>query len=232
MNNENVIRNIREPLFKKLVKGLIKMVPDMNDSKVNRILKKINSKYESIYVPVIDKPYALINECFPNVEKKVSMDGGSIVYGWQIWKTPLICEAEFHAVWKSNNGDFVDITPKNVLVESILFIQDDNVNYNGVQIDNIRVNNTNNILVNDLIDIHKTLFRIRNSGERAFSFEINLKGKEARVYEALDSFNQILQRFIYQRGQIDSICFCGSGHSYSECHRKELDLLIILSKIF
>ncbi|WP_375527399.1 hypothetical protein [Paenibacillus terreus] len=208
------------------------MVPDLNDIKVKRILKKINSKYEPIYIPVVSESYALLNECFPNVEKKVKLDGGSIVFGWQIWKTPLICEAEFHGIWKSHDGNLLDITPKNPHVESILFIQDDNVLYNGAQIDNIRINNTDNPLVNDIIDIHKALFRIRNKGDRAFVYKSTLKGEEARVYRNLESFGSILQNYIYQGGQINAHCFCGSGYLYTDCHRRELDSLILRSKSF
>ncbi|NWL87816.1 hypothetical protein DMN77_09400 [Paenibacillus sp. 79R4] len=206
------------------------MVPDLNDAKVQRLLKKINSKYEPIYIPVVAESYALPNECYPNVEKKVELDGGSRIFGWQIWRTTLICEAEFHAVWKSHDGKLLDITPKSPPVESILFIQDDSVTYNGAQIDNIRINNTNNPLVNDLIDIHKALFRIRNKGHRAFIYKGTLNGEEAKVYRNLESIGSILQSYIYQGGQIDSFCFCGSGFRYAECHRRELDSLILRSK--
>lgn len=206
------------------------MLPDVTDIKLKRLLKKINSAYEPMYIPVVEEPYALLNECFPNVEKKVSFDGGSIIYGWQIWKTNLFCEAEFHAVWKSYDGILLDITPKDPHVDHTLFVQDDSIEYKGVQIDNIRINNTDNGLVNDLIDIHKALFRIRNKGDRASIYTITLKGEDAKVYQILESFNLKLQAYIQRGGQINSYCFCGSGSNYSECHRRELDSLILRSK--
>lgn len=48
----------------------------------------------------------------------------------------------------------VDISPKQPPIEKILFIQDDNVKYSGVQIENIRIRNNNNLVNNDYIDVH------------------------------------------------------------------------------
>ncbi|MCM3240706.1 hypothetical protein M3589_23915 [Heyndrickxia oleronia] len=210
------------------------MVPKLHDEKVKELLDRIKSKYKAIYLPVRVESFALINECFPNVEKKIAKDGGNIVYGWQIWKGNLICEAEFHAVWRSNEGNLIDITPKVSKVEQILFIQDDNVIYNGSQVDNIRINCTKNVLVNDIIDIHESLFKIRNRGERKFSYEIKLGRMEAQVYKELEEININLQKYIYQGGEINTPCFCENGdkYNYSECHKKRLHSLIMLSEEF
>lgn len=207
-----------------------KMTPDLHDEKVQKLLRKINSKFQPIYLSVTAEPYALINECFPNVEKKISKDGGGIVYGWQIWKSDLICEAEFHAVWRSSNGDLVDITPKSISIDRILFVQDDKINYNGAQVENIRINCTNNLLVNDFIDIQKALFRIMNKGERALSYEIHFSQQEQGVYDELYKMNFQIQQYVRQGGQLVYPCFCGSGYIYSECHSKKLNSLLLLSK--
>lgn len=207
------------------------MVPKINNAKVQELLKKINSRYGPLYVPIKVEAFADPNECFPNVEKKISKDGGEIVYGWQIWKTNLICEAEYHAVWKSRKGKLNDITPKNIPVEHILFVQDDKLIYKGAQIDNIRINCTQNFLVDDFIDICKALFRIMNKGKRAYSYEIDdLTDQEYQVYNKLNILKAQLQIYIHQGGQINYACFCGSGYDYSECHRKIIEKLI--SKTF
>ncbi|WFS63568.1 hypothetical protein LF599_05225 [Pseudodesulfovibrio thermohalotolerans] len=45
-------------------------------------------------------------------KKKIEQNGGSTIYGWKIWIMPKIfIEAEFHAIWQSETGDYVDITP-------------------------------------------------------------------------------------------------------------------------
>jgi hypothetical protein len=198
------------------------MVPEKTDRKVQVILRKIGSQHEPIYVPVYPERYAQVNECTTAVEKKVKIDGGEIVYGWQIWQTPLICEAEFHAVWRSPQGELIDITPKQSIVDNILFVPDDKIQYNGCQIENIRINNTSSILVDDLIALYKALFRIMNKGERAGSYEIQLEGQEATIYSNLQSLKIELQHYIYNGGTLETYCFCGSGRRYNECHRVEL----------
>ncbi|OZQ77433.1 hypothetical protein [Paenibacillus odorifer] len=206
------------------------MFPDFNEIKFIRLLNKINSGYEPVFIPIVTESFATINECFSNVQKKVDLDGGSIVYGWQIWITELICEAEFHAIWKTSEGKLIDITPKIPHVDAILFVQDDSTTYKGVQIDNIRVNNTENPIVNDFIDIHRNLFKIRNKGERAFHHKCTLSREEATVYLNLETFSLALKNYIYQGGQTNTYCFCGSGWSYADCHRIQLDALIMRSK--
>lgn len=54
------------------------------------------------------------DECFPLVQNQVATYGGYLIVGWTLWELPAIfVEAEFHAVWRSPTGEFVDITPKN-----------------------------------------------------------------------------------------------------------------------
>jgi hypothetical protein len=206
------------------------MVADIHNVYVQKLLKRIDSEHEPVYVAVTIEKHALINECFPNVEQKVLIDGGDIIYGWQIWKGELICEAEFHAVWRTISGDLIDITPKGFPIERILFVQDDRVQYKGAQVDNIRINCTSNVLVNDFIDVRKALFRIMNKGERAFSHKVELNRMEAGVYRELEEINLQLQQYVHQGGHVNSQCYCGSGASYSECLRNKLDSLIMLSK--
>jgi hypothetical protein len=52
------------------------MVADIHNVYVQKLLKKIDSEHEPVYVAVTIEKYALINECFPNVEQKVLIDGG------------------------------------------------------------------------------------------------------------------------------------------------------------
>lgn len=60
-------------------------------------------------------------------------------------------EAELHCVWQDNKGQLVDITPKVDNEETALFVTNPNEKYCGITRDNIRVNITENKLVDDLI---------------------------------------------------------------------------------
>ncbi len=206
-------------------------VPQLTDERLQALIKKIKSSFEPMYVPVMPEKYAIVNECFPNVDEKVKKDGGEIVYGWQLWKGTLITEAEYHAVWKSPAGELVDITPKQPPIKEILFIQDDNVKYTGVQIDNIRIRNNNNLVINDYIDVHRALFRLMNKGERAQSYKLSFTEREMQLYSALREMAFNLEMFAISEGNLDSQCYCNSGYKYDNCHRNKLENMIYESKL-
>ena len=87
--------------------------PRTISKQVNRLISKLNLKAPPVYVKVQPESGAIVSECFPNVERKVLSSGGKMLCGWQIWEWPnVMIEAEFHAIWQSPEGDWVDITPK------------------------------------------------------------------------------------------------------------------------
>jgi hypothetical protein len=47
-----------------------------------------------------------------NVARYAAQFGGSTVLGWRIWERPRVnLRAEFYAVWKAPNGEFLDVSP-------------------------------------------------------------------------------------------------------------------------
>ncbi|WP_019529481.1 hypothetical protein [Dasania marina] len=64
--------------------------------------------------------------CNINCIKKQELDGGSVQFGWVIWqdKAARFTEAEFHAVWVDENGQFHDITPRIDKEKRIMFVPD------------------------------------------------------------------------------------------------------------
>tara|TARA_R110002167_G_C12369509_1_gene623973 strand:- start:65 stop:580 length:516 start_codon:yes stop_codon:yes gene_type:complete len=157
------------------------------------LLSKVGAKSEPVFLPSRPVAGAPLNECFPIVDKKVESAGGKKVLGWQIWKTPLLVEAEFHAVWESPEGDLIDITPKSLPLAKILFLPDEAAVYEGKQVNNIRVNTTGNQLVDDFIAVCNAIFRIENKGDRAFQYELSLSGDEAQAYHMLTKARELLE---------------------------------------
>jgi hypothetical protein len=149
--------------------------PRVDDPAILLVLKKINSKYQPEYIDVAPAVGAQINECVPAVFEKIGKDGGKILYGWQLCKERIIAEALFHTVWESPEKKVIDITPKTVSMKKILFVRDDRIEYNGCQIDNIRVNTTSSSLVDEFILMSEALFSLGNKGEKAKVQKIVLK---------------------------------------------------------
>ena len=78
--------------------------------------------------------WARTNYCFVNVKRKIEECGGDGQFGWQFMQVPVgttpgFLTAVHHEVWKSPEGDLIDITP---CVETtlrsetgVLFLADD-----------------------------------------------------------------------------------------------------------
>ena len=195
-------------------------VPSERTEEVKQLLSIIGSPNEPIYVACKPDKRAQQNECFTLVDAKVNKEGGEQIIGWQIWQTSLLLEAEFHAVWKTPNGELVDITPKSIPFKEILFVADPETAYEGKQVNNIRINLSGNPLVDEFIAIHEAVFRIENKGERAFKYELSLSGEEANAHHKLNLVKPVLEIMALQGCTRNSHCFCGSEKKYKACHGK------------
>lgn len=198
--------------------------PAINDLNLRVLLKKVNATHEPIYLEVTPEPNAKLNDCFPAVQKKIEQDGGKLILGWQIWKSDYIIEAECHAVWEAPDGELRDITPKYESIQEIMFVEDDNIKYEGRQIDNIRLNITHNKLVDDLILVAEHIFIFENIGERANSYDLTemLTNKQKEAWLYLKALKDLINLSIQDGRNKENRCYCNSGKLYKNCHGKDL----------
>lgn len=95
---------------------------------VQKLAKSINAKSKVVDVKQ-DSNLMPIGFCYWNVENKVKNFGGELVLGWLflLWKGVCI-EAIHHAIWKTPEGNLIDITqhPFNKATKSI-FLEDDSI---------------------------------------------------------------------------------------------------------
>ena len=186
---------------------------------INELLLKIGANRNIIKVPVLIDSQATIDNCFPNVLEKIKRDGGSIIYGWTIHTFPYIYEAEKHAVWKSENNELIDITPKKIPYNQILFVPDnDNTwNYTGEYIDNIRINITTNSVVDDYIILNETISKLFQIGKRNLNGELMVTKQINNAIEILQRWKTEHEKFMYSNGTIDSLCYCCKNKPYKLC---------------
>jgi hypothetical protein len=196
----------------------IVVVPKATDRRVQQLLTKIGSPHQPVLVPVRAMGAAL-NDCFPIVQNKIKSEGGKMICGWQFWRGRLITEAEFHAVWESPGGQLIDLSPKAVPVPEILFVQDDKMKYEGHQVDNLRVGNTANPLLEDFIQISEARFAILNRGDRAYQHgKMELPEEERQLLHYLMTSGAQLYLFILNGCDPGSPCYCNQGKPYYLCH--------------
>lgn len=174
-----------------------------------------------VYVPVFPEPEALMNECFPNVKAKIQKDGGAIVYGWQLWEWPnVMIEGEFHAIWRTPDGNLIDITPKQDNEKNILFVPDERRTFRGVSIDNVRVALRDDLLIHHFITVSEQIVKVMNRGERARQF--GYVSVPANEIEPLLMFQSLTGKMLEQGLKAHDDCLCGSGKKYKRCHGKLL----------
>lgn len=197
------------------------MTPDINDIHVQKLIKLINTPHKPYYVKVKSISDGQINDCFFIVENKVKESGGKSILGWYFGKSKILAEAVCHAIWETPNGEIIDITPKTqTTVDKILFVRDDSIQYVGKQIDNIRLNITENALVDDFIFVCKAIFDFENKGDRAFSLDLDklLDDNQKNHLKLLKSFRYIINELLKNDGNRDSLCPCNSGLKFFKCH--------------
>jgi hypothetical protein len=191
---------------------------------MERILNKLQNKNRPEIVNIRIEKYSIKDNCFHNVEDKVANDNGQIVYGWKLHKGIFLEEAERHAIWKSPNGELVDVTPDDVYKDKILFLADDKGwVYDGTYSDNVRVNTTNNPLVDDYILLNEMITKLWQTGRRNSRLEIAILEPVAKVITFLNNDKLEREKYILANNNTNSMCYCRQQKLYKDCHGFNLE---------
>ena len=103
--------------------------PEQIDSATRAFCATISPE-PPLYVRVEPVPTAKPAYCFDNSVAQALRHGGSAIYGWAIWHWPgRWFEAEHHAVWRTPDGDLLDVTPQAGDPPRILFLPDPSAPY-------------------------------------------------------------------------------------------------------
>lgn len=193
------------------VSKLIPSTPLEIDNDVKALVEKLDTGTSPVFLDVTPESYAQINECVAAVQQKISEEGGEEKLGWQIWAIPgvMIIEAEFHSVWVSPTGEMKDITPKQQGEQKVLFLPDPNLKYEGIQINNVRLNvSPKNHLIDDLILIFDTEFRLSNEGDLAHQSSVKLN---TALLSNMENLQGLITHMIVDGCTRNSRCYCSRG---------------------
>lgn len=143
------------------------IVPDINKPYVKLFCKKI-SQHKPLIVPVRALPGKPVNECFAIVPEHIAVTGGEEYIGWAIWEWPkVLIEAEFHCIYRDNDGKLIDISPKEMEFDHILFLPHPEKKYRGKQVNNIRKALSRDKNIDRLITLQTLIFKEMNRGNLA-----------------------------------------------------------------
>lgn len=183
----------------------------------DELLDRINAKYYPINVAIQPESGAELNNCFNNVTRKVAKDGGSICYGWALLPQRHILEAEKHAIWKSSDGRYIDITPRPISIPMLQFVIDDEFEYNGQLVGNVRLNLTENTVIDDWILVCEAIDTLYTYTDRIDDHRVQVPTSIAPLLENLEHFVKNFDPFVTAGGNPDSLCFCGKPLFYRDC---------------
>lgn len=201
------------------------VTPASIEGVVNALCSSLSSGTVPFHVDVRPQPNAAANECFPTVENQVSAHGGEAVIGWSIWELPgVFVEAEFHCIWRSPEGECIDLTPKPKPISRILFLPDPARRYEGRQVDNVRRATHRSPTVPLWFSALSAEFELLNRGNRALQHgEIELTKPEqaeyARIRRAINQLGLEVNALYPSVGPYLP-CLCGSGLKSRWCHRE------------
>lgn len=195
--------------------------PPIVDKHIRRLIARVAPGQVPIRLAVTPHPDAVPAECYTNADARVAAEGGSVLYGWQIWEWPhVLVEAEFHAVWSSPSGELRDVTPRHDAETEILFVPDARRIYHGAPIDNVRMAIRDDLTVHDFIAATEEIQRLRiRCGTDKGNGKISLPAKEAAP---LIEVHRITKQMLSSGLRANDECACGSGSKYKRCHGKVL----------
>jgi hypothetical protein len=186
------------------------------------IIEHLSTVHDPVYVDVVLDESAQVDNCFENVENYAKEHGGERVLGWTIWELPsLYVEAEFHAVWKNDAGQLIDITPKRQQTRRILFLRDDATPYVGNQVNNLRVPISREPAIMRLFEACEREFELINKGDRkSENGVIALTGRDALEHSLIMQEKMAAVLEIRSKTPMISAyspCACGSGSKTKWC---------------
>ena len=196
--------------------------PSASSPFVQKLCARLSSGQTPVTLAVTPEIDADVRYCFQNVERKIARDGGSIQHGWQIWEVPgLWLEAEFHAVWRTPDGQLVDITPKGDSTSHILFLPDTRRIYEGQQVNNEYLPISKDPRVQEVIRIKDEKFELLDRGVRASQEYVQLDEADSLEYVRCGRAEQSLLAQLVRPKSLklgrNDPCFCGSGRKYKRC---------------
>jgi hypothetical protein len=164
------------------------------------LLDRIEAKYYPMNVVVQPDGDATLNNCFNNVAEKVKNNGGAIVYGWALLPQRHMLEAEKHAIWKSPDEQYIDITPRPFSIPMLQFVIDDEFKYDGQLIGNVRLNVTDNTVVDDWIVLAKAIDKLYSYTTRIDDEQVSVPPIIAPLLKQMEQMVKYYEPFVSNDG--------------------------------
>lgn len=129
---------------------------------VSQFCRSIVADGQPIMVPVRPVQGGQFLKCHSNVALKIEAESGTCQYGWLIWEeSGKYLEAEFHAVWRSPEGELLCVTPHRDGETAVLFLPDSAAVYTGVSVPSRRLSLTADPAVRRMLEVSDAMDQLK-----------------------------------------------------------------------
>jgi hypothetical protein len=113
----------------------VETTPHAISPAIQRLCAELAPGQKPVFIRVEPSAEATQGNCVFNVPPHIEQFGGRMILGWCIWEWPgILLNAEFHACWLSPKEELIDITPKRDGENTILFLPDPLLRFDGKRI--------------------------------------------------------------------------------------------------
>lgn len=180
----------------------------------------IDPTQEPVRVPVRPATGALPGSCWFNLEDQVANFGGEYQFGWIIWEAKgLLLQGEFHACWRSPEGELIDITPKEDGEREILFQPDSKNVWTGEIVSNLRYPLSDDPRVKAFIQMNDEYDRVRKANYRPGDRVVIMPEEDVLAATGGAPSAQRISTSARSQPKVgrNEPCPCGSGRKYKKC---------------
>ena len=170
--------------------------PSRVTSDIRRLCRRIGSIEPPEFVRVAARSDSEMDDCFMDVQKQVDEFGGEIQHGWTIWIWPgIFAEGEFHAVWRSPQGELVDVSRKKHRESAIMFAADHHRIFRERRVPNVRMAISNDPMVKQLFSLHDRYQKIVGDlmKDLPFGSKIVIEGQPVEIQKQIAHLQYLLQ---------------------------------------
>lgn len=164
---------------------------------IRKLCARLGIGWEPALIQVQARKDSGFSDCFADVERQVAEHGGELVVGWLIWEwSAILVEAEFHAVWKSPAGEFIDVSNKPDNETMVMFVQDKTRTDTGKRVDNVRIPIGKEGIITDFILKKEKFFTSFEAIHGDALGGVSLTGELARMKAELEMLEaQIMMKY-------------------------------------
>ena len=162
--------------------------PSRVTADIRRLCRRIGNVEPPEFVRVASRSDSEMNDCFMDVRNQVEEFGGDVQHGWTIWTWPgIFAEGEFHAVWRSPQGELIDVSHKKHGEPAIMFAPDHHRVFRERRVPNIRMAISNDPRVKQLFSLHDRYQRIVSElmKDLPFGSKIVIEGEPVEIQKQI-----------------------------------------------